>query len=66
MTLRRVGVALAGRSLPAMQQMFAAKCFCNGDSVFHLQNVLAHSSLDMTRKYSKLMTKVLQRVRPLV
>jgi integrase/recombinase XerD len=31
-----------------------------GGSVFHLQKVLGHSSLEMTRRYANLMTEDLQ------
>ena len=33
-----------------------------GGSVFHLQKVLRHSSLEMTRRYANLMTEDLQAI----
>jgi integrase/recombinase XerD len=33
-----------------------------GGSVFHLQKVLRHSSLEMTRRYTNLMTEDLQAI----
>jgi site-specific recombinase XerD len=34
----------------------------SGKSVFHLQRVLGHSSLEMTRRYANLMTEDLQAI----
>jgi hypothetical protein len=45
---------------------FAVNCVRNGGSVFHLQKLLGHSSLEMTRKYANLVTEDLQKMHPQV
>jgi integrase/recombinase XerD len=51
-----------GRTLHATGHTFALTYLGRGGSVFHLQKVLGHSSLEMTRRYEDLMTEDLQPV----
>jgi integrase/recombinase XerD len=60
--LRQVGIPIPERSLHAMRHMFAVEHLRRGGSVFHLQKVLGHSSLEMNRRYAKIMTEGLQRM----
>jgi len=46
----------------AFHYTFALHYLRKGGSVFHLQKVLGHSSLEMTRRYANLMTKDLQEI----
>lgn len=39
---------------------FAVNYLGKGGSVFHLQKVLGHSTLEMTRRYTNLLTEDLQ------
>jgi integrase/recombinase XerD len=50
------------RTLHAFRHTFGANYIRRGGSVFHLQKVLGHSSLEMTRRYANLMTADLQAV----
>jgi integrase/recombinase XerD len=50
------------RTLHAIRHTFAVTYIRRGGSVFHLQKVLGHSSLEMTRRYANLMTEDLQAV----
>jgi integrase/recombinase XerD len=58
----RHGVAPPVRTLHAFRHTFAVNYIRRGGSVFHLQKVLGHTSLDMSRAYATLMTTDLQAV----
>lgn len=59
---RKLGIKIPERTLHAVRHTFAVEYLRRGGSVFHLQKVLGHSSLEMTRKYVNLVTEDLQHV----
>ncbi len=59
---RRLGIRVPERTIHAFRHSFAIHYLRRGGSVFHLQKVLGHSSLDMTKKYCSLLTEDLQRI----
>ena len=59
---RSLSITFPERTLHAFRHTFATNYLRKGGSVFHLQKVLGHSSLDMSRKYAHLSTNDLSAV----
>jgi len=59
---QNLGFVTPRRTLHAFRHSFAVNYLRRGGSVFHLQKVLGHASLEMTRRYANLVTADLQAV----
>jgi integrase/recombinase XerD len=58
---KRLGIQPPERTLHAFRHSFSLHYLQKGGSVFHLQRVLGHTTLEMTRRYVNLTTEDLQK-----
>jgi integrase/recombinase XerD len=59
---KSIEFAAPPRAIHSLRHTFATNYIRNGGSVFHLQQALGHSTLDMSRRYATLLTEDLQKM----
>ena len=59
---KHLGITGVRFSFHTLRHTFAVNYIRNGGSVFHLQKILGHSTLVMTRRYCELQVEDLQKV----
>lgn len=59
---KRLGIVAPARTIHSFKHTFSVNYLRLGGSMFHLQKMLGHSTLEMTRRYANLVTADLQAV----